>query len=172
MYYLLNYFFLPEWSCGNSPSEELRVVNCEWYTTIYLPKMLGKIKKTNKRCQIILHQDNACSHISHETIEVSAFKTLLQHSKHCFHGSSPKQYRFGTQGLLFPVRREWNTWTTISVGRRSCWPVHEFIRNVLEIMTNDSNTLNSLKIVKKNVLNKYKVIFNDNYCFFIIRIKM
>ena len=49
------------------PLEQCRTVNSEWYTTICLPGVFQEIRKTNRRRRIILHHDNASSHISAQT---------------------------------------------------------------------------------------------------------
>jgi [histone H3]-lysine36 N-dimethyltransferase SETMAR len=49
------------------PLEERKTVNSEWYTTICLPEVLGKIRKNNRQRRIILHHDNASSHTSAQT---------------------------------------------------------------------------------------------------------
>lgn len=60
-------FFRKTGHVATVPLEERKTVNSEWYTTICLPVVFGEIRKTNKNCRIILHQDNASSHTSHET---------------------------------------------------------------------------------------------------------
>ncbi|CAH2106193.1 unnamed protein product [Euphydryas editha] len=47
--------------------EQRRTVNCKWYTTICLPEVFVKIRKTNPRRRIIFHHDNASSHTSRQT---------------------------------------------------------------------------------------------------------
>ncbi|XP_025152513.1 histone-lysine N-methyltransferase SETMAR-like [Harpegnathos saltator] len=49
------------------PLVQCRTVNSEWYTTICLSEIFGKIRETNRRRRIILHQDNASSHTSAQT---------------------------------------------------------------------------------------------------------
>lgn len=49
------------------PLEQRRTVNSEWYTTICLPEVFGKIRETNPQRRIILHHDNASSHTSRQT---------------------------------------------------------------------------------------------------------
>jgi histone-lysine N-methyltransferase SETMAR len=49
------------------PLENRRTVNFEWYRTICLPEVFGEIRKSNRRRQIILHQDNTNSHTSAQT---------------------------------------------------------------------------------------------------------
>lgn len=51
------------------PLEECKTVNSEWYTTICLPDVIGKIRKINRRGQIILHHDNADSHTTTRIME-------------------------------------------------------------------------------------------------------
>lgn len=51
------------------PLQERKTVNSEWYTTICLPEIFGEIRKANKRRRIILHQDNASSHVSRATTD-------------------------------------------------------------------------------------------------------
>ncbi|XP_025154440.1 histone-lysine N-methyltransferase SETMAR-like [Harpegnathos saltator] len=49
------------------PLVQCQTANSEWYTTICLSEVFGKIRETNRRRCIILHQDNASSHISAQT---------------------------------------------------------------------------------------------------------
>ncbi|XP_025158379.1 histone-lysine N-methyltransferase SETMAR-like [Harpegnathos saltator] len=49
------------------PLVQCRTVNSEWYTTICLSEVFGKIREINRRRRIILHQDNASSHTSAQT---------------------------------------------------------------------------------------------------------
>ncbi|CAH1958285.1 unnamed protein product [Acanthoscelides obtectus] len=39
-----------------------RTITADWYTTIYLPKVITELRKINPERRIILHQDNASSH--------------------------------------------------------------------------------------------------------------
>ena len=41
--------------------EQLKTVNSEWYTTIYLPEVVGEIRKKQKKSRIILHHDGMSS---------------------------------------------------------------------------------------------------------------
>ena len=49
------------------PLEQHRTVNSEWYTTICLPVVFQKIRKTNRRTWITLHYDNVSSHTLAQT---------------------------------------------------------------------------------------------------------
>lgn len=62
-------FFGKSGHVATVPLDKLKTVNSEWYTTICLPKVFGELRKTNRRRQIILHQDNASSHVSIHTRE-------------------------------------------------------------------------------------------------------
>ncbi|CAH1963187.1 unnamed protein product [Acanthoscelides obtectus] len=44
-----------------------RTVIADWYTTIRLPKVITELRKINPERRIILHQDNASSHIAQKT---------------------------------------------------------------------------------------------------------
>ncbi|CAH1978033.1 unnamed protein product [Acanthoscelides obtectus] len=44
------------------PLNEQRTVTADWYTTIYLPKVITELRKINPERRIILHQDNASTH--------------------------------------------------------------------------------------------------------------
>ncbi|CAH2017306.1 unnamed protein product [Acanthoscelides obtectus] len=49
------------------PLNEQRTVIADWYTTICLPKVITELRKINPERRIILHQDNASSHIAQQT---------------------------------------------------------------------------------------------------------
>ncbi|CAH1957479.1 unnamed protein product [Acanthoscelides obtectus] len=49
------------------PLNEQRTVTADWYTTIYLPKVITELRKINPERRIILHQDNASSHGAQKT---------------------------------------------------------------------------------------------------------
>ncbi|CAH1969179.1 unnamed protein product [Acanthoscelides obtectus] len=59
------------------PRNEQRTVTTEWYTTIYLPKVITELRKINPERRIILHQDNASSHTAQKTTEENV--ELLDH---------------------------------------------------------------------------------------------
>ncbi|CAH1987046.1 unnamed protein product [Acanthoscelides obtectus] len=46
---------------------EQRTVTADWYTTIFLPKVITQLRKINPERRIILHQDNASSHTAQKT---------------------------------------------------------------------------------------------------------
>jgi len=62
------------------------------YTTVCLPEVLGEIRKTNKRRGIIVHQDNASSHISSK-------QRVFDRQNRRIDGSSAVHPCFGTQWL-------------------------------------------------------------------------
>ncbi|CAH2002723.1 unnamed protein product [Acanthoscelides obtectus] len=49
------------------PLNEQRTVTADWYTSIYLPKVITELRKINPERRIILHQDNASSHTAQRT---------------------------------------------------------------------------------------------------------
>ncbi|CAH2013025.1 unnamed protein product [Acanthoscelides obtectus] len=49
------------------PLNEQRTVTANWYTTIFLPKVITELLKINPERRIILHQDNASSHTAQKT---------------------------------------------------------------------------------------------------------
>lgn len=49
------------------PIENRKLVHSVWYTTICLPEVIEKIRKTNHRRKIILYYDNSSCHTSLET---------------------------------------------------------------------------------------------------------
>ncbi|CAH1961383.1 unnamed protein product [Acanthoscelides obtectus] len=49
------------------PLNEQRTVTADWYTTIFLPKLITELRKINPERRIILHQDNASSHQAQKT---------------------------------------------------------------------------------------------------------
>ncbi|CAH1966315.1 unnamed protein product [Acanthoscelides obtectus] len=49
------------------PLNEQRTVTADWYTTIFLPKVITELRKINPERRIILYQDNASSHRSQKT---------------------------------------------------------------------------------------------------------
>ncbi|CAH1995147.1 unnamed protein product [Acanthoscelides obtectus] len=49
------------------PLSEQITVTADWYTTICLPKVITELRKINPERRIILHQDNASSHIAQRT---------------------------------------------------------------------------------------------------------
>ncbi|CAH1966648.1 unnamed protein product [Acanthoscelides obtectus] len=49
------------------PVNEQRTVTADWYTTIFLPKVITELRKINSERRIILHQDNANSHTAQKT---------------------------------------------------------------------------------------------------------
>ena len=51
------------------PLEDHRTINALWYTTICLPKVVAELRKKNSKRRIILHQDNASSHIASLTMD-------------------------------------------------------------------------------------------------------
>ena len=57
-------FFCKTGYVATVPLEHRRTINSEWYTTICLPKIIGLIRKTNKRRRIIVHHGNASYHTS------------------------------------------------------------------------------------------------------------
>ena len=61
------FFFRKTGHVAIVPLEQCRLVNSEWYITIYLPVMFKEIRKTNRRRRITLHHDNASSHTSDQT---------------------------------------------------------------------------------------------------------
>ncbi|CAH1971392.1 unnamed protein product [Acanthoscelides obtectus] len=50
----------------NSLNEQ-RTVTADWYTTIFLQKVITELRKINPERRIILHQDNASSHTAQKT---------------------------------------------------------------------------------------------------------
>jgi len=40
--------------------EDRRIVNIDWYTTVYLPKVINKLCRRNRNHRIILHHDASC----------------------------------------------------------------------------------------------------------------
>ena len=57
-------FFRTTGYVATVPLVQRRTINSEWYTTICLPEVFGKIRETNRRRRIILHQDVASYHTS------------------------------------------------------------------------------------------------------------
>ncbi|CAH1992062.1 unnamed protein product [Acanthoscelides obtectus] len=49
------------------PLNEQSTVTADWFTTIFLPKVIIKLRKINHERRIILHQDNASSHTAQKT---------------------------------------------------------------------------------------------------------
>ncbi|CAH2014898.1 unnamed protein product [Acanthoscelides obtectus] len=49
------------------PLNEQRTVTADGYTTICLPKVITQLRKINPERRIILHQDNASSHVAQKT---------------------------------------------------------------------------------------------------------
>lgn len=93
------------------PLEKRRMINFEWFTTICLPVIFEKIRKTNRR--IIFHHDNASSHkfthisdflntenvvfldhLSHNPELVPSDFTLLPHIKNNLAGALKKYVLF------------------------------------------------------------------------------
>ena len=60
-------FFRKTGHVATVPLVQRRTINSEWYTTICLPEVFGKIRETNRRRRIILRKDNASSHASAQT---------------------------------------------------------------------------------------------------------
>ncbi|CAK1599114.1 unnamed protein product [Parnassius mnemosyne] len=52
--------------------EDLKTVTAEWYTNNCLPVVLEKVRKKRHRSRILLHHDNAASHIAKQTIDYLA----------------------------------------------------------------------------------------------------
>lgn len=69
------------------PVVERRTTNSEWYVTIYLPQAFGKIKETNSRRRIILHQGNASLHAFAETMSflTNGKAELISHTALVWH---------------------------------------------------------------------------------------
>ncbi|CAH1990795.1 unnamed protein product [Acanthoscelides obtectus] len=63
------------------PLNEQRTVTADWYTTIFLPKVITELRKINPERRIILHQDNASSHTAQKTRQYSTKENveLLDH---------------------------------------------------------------------------------------------
>ncbi|CAH1958902.1 unnamed protein product [Acanthoscelides obtectus] len=49
------------------PLDEQITLTVDWYTIIYLPKVITELRKINPERRIILHQDNASSHTAQKT---------------------------------------------------------------------------------------------------------
>ena len=97
------------------PLEHRRTINSEWYTTIWLPKVFGEIRKTNKRRRIIMR-----------SYKLTHGLWFFDRLKRRIDGSSAVQPWLGTQWLLFiPAYQEKIAWSTIFVARRSCWSVQK-----------------------------------------------
>jgi len=48
--------------------EDRKIVNTDWYTTIYLAEVINKLRRTNRNCRIIFHHDNANYHTACQTV--------------------------------------------------------------------------------------------------------
>lgn len=66
---MVAFFFTKIGPVATVALENQKTVNSEWYTTICLPEVFGKLRETNPKRRIILHHDNASSHTSHATNE-------------------------------------------------------------------------------------------------------
>ena len=60
-------FFRKTGHVATVPLMHRQTINSEWYTTICLLEVFGKIRETNRWRRIILHHDNASSHTSAQT---------------------------------------------------------------------------------------------------------
>ncbi|CAH1955076.1 unnamed protein product [Acanthoscelides obtectus] len=52
---------------ANIPRNEQRTVTADWYTIIFLPKVITELRKINPERRTILHQDNESSHTAQKT---------------------------------------------------------------------------------------------------------
>ncbi|CAH1994000.1 unnamed protein product [Acanthoscelides obtectus] len=52
-----------------------RTVTADWYTTIFLPKVITELRKINPERRIILHQDNASSHTFRSKLRGQRFQS-------------------------------------------------------------------------------------------------
>lgn len=66
---MVAHFFSRMGHVATVPLVERKTVNSTWYTTICLPEVFEEMRKNNRKRRIILHQDNASSHVSAETID-------------------------------------------------------------------------------------------------------
>ena len=84
---------------------QLFQVSSKWYTTICLPKVVGDIRKRNKRRRIIVHHDIASSHTSAQTSAFLTSQTVERTSKknHGQRFSSPEDAIEAFQNHVFEV---------------------------------------------------------------------
>jgi len=57
------------WNTEHVALEGRKTVNNYWYTTIYLPEVINKLRRTNRNHRIILHHDNATCDIARQTVD-------------------------------------------------------------------------------------------------------
>jgi len=65
---MIAFFFRKSGPVATVALQDRKTVNAEWYTTICLPEVIDRIRKTNRKRRIILHHDNASSHTARQTI--------------------------------------------------------------------------------------------------------
>ena len=66
---MIAYFFGCTGHVTTVALEDRRTVNIDWYTTIYLPEVINKLRITNRNRLIILHHDNTSCNTARQTVD-------------------------------------------------------------------------------------------------------
>ena len=83
------------------PLEHRRTVNSEWYATIYLPKVLEEIRKTNKRSESLFNMTSLFTTTNRALTHRLKVAPYCLAKTHRIDGSAAVQPWLGRQWLLF-----------------------------------------------------------------------
>lgn len=145
-------FFGKNGRVATVPLEDRRTANSEWYTIICLPEVFEEIRKNNQRRRIILHHDNASSHIGPNNIAL-IWHLMISFCSHTWRiNYVANDFRRQNKRLM----------------RSKCIFSRYLYRNGKSAMKIGSNVCKSVSIITENIWTNNKTIFNDKYLFLFV----